>query len=1008
MPYLRHASLLALLLLSSSLTAAAEPRPHYARGDLPKLRKLDRTGVLAALGSFEDQQLSERDFVLRTAELLDASRIPGLSAAVDAGDARRVAELVFRACRADRPAPDRQRAKTATIAEANEILHNRFTFYGEQHQLPADIDWDSNPGTAHWGHDLNRFTYLSPLMQAYLDTGDERYSRKAVELMLDWAKKCRLERCFQGSPYVWGSYLNNAIHCRTWCVQLPTLIAAEQITPVELLQILKSLHEQLAYLEIVTDGHSGNWPTIGIQGMLGCLSVLPILRDRDRWADYCAKALCEQVSDQVLPDGAQYELTPHYHRVVINNILSAASSLRALGRDLDPHTKSTLGRMVHYYQQCTVPDGSKQVAFNDSDPGSVQDYRRELAELGCQQMLSPDSALGPEVFPYAGVALLRQRKDQGDLYLAFDAGPYGRGHQHEDKLGFWLFAYGRNLIVDPGRHLYDTSAKSYLLYLRSTKAHSTILVDGQGQHSRGKPATWVARQPLDLKWNVSDRIVSATGQYELGYGAQNAIDVVHCRRIEFVDQRYWIIYDQLLGTGEHLVESRFQLRPASCRSKANRHTPCSRTRICCSARWPRFPTATCRWKTDRKSRAAAGIRTATTRSSRRPPCRCRCARNCPGVRPPCCSPTKAPRCRILSSRWTATSPRCGARASSVERLTRLHDWQSRATMYALGIPLCETRGTTVMARLAFGLPISGRTVWYAVAILAAMLLAITVLTWWYLHPALERTDGVVYGARHGKPLKIDVLRPRHSNGRAVAVMISGSWKSSDSGSAPVWLMAPVLRRGYTVFAVHHVSQPEATVMEIVEDVHRAIRFIRYHADEYNIDPDRIGVTGGSSGGHLSLMLATRGGPGPPNAPDAVDRVSSAVQAVAIFFPVTDLLNLGTSTENAGDGGPPKSYVKAFGPQSQVPEVWQQIGRDCSPIYHITGRLPPVLIHHGDADTLTPLEQSQWFCERAAESGQDVTLVVHRGGKHGWLSMIWDVYLFANWFDQHLKPNLELQ
>ena len=55
--------------------------------------------------------------------------------------------------------------------------------------------------------------------------------------------------------------------------------------------------------------------------------------------------------------------------------------------------------------------------------------------------------LGPECFPYAGVALLRQRQDCGDLYLAFDAGPYGRSHQHEDRLGLWLFAYGRNLLA---------------------------------------------------------------------------------------------------------------------------------------------------------------------------------------------------------------------------------------------------------------------------------------------------------------------------------------------------------------------------------------------------------------------------------------------------------------------------------------------------------------------------------------------------------------------------------
>ena len=66
------------------------------------------------------------------------------------------------------------------------------------------------------------------------------------------------------------------------------------------------------------------------------------------------------------------------------------------------------------------------------------------------------------------------------------------------------------------------------------------------------------------------------------------------------------------------------------------------------------------------------------------------------------------------------------------------------------------------------------------------------------------------------------------------------------------MVAPLLRRGYTVLAVSHLSQPQATVMEIVEDVNRAMRFIRYHADEYGIDPNRLGVTGGSAGGYTVL------------------------------------------------------------------------------------------------------------------------------------------------------------
>jgi acetyl esterase/lipase len=214
--------------------------------------------------------------------------------------------------------------------------------------------------------------------------------------------------------------------------------------------------------------------------------------------------------------------------------------------------------------------------------------------------------------------------------------------------------------------------------------------------------------------------------------------------------------------------------------------------------------------------------------------------------------------------------------------------------------------------------------------------------------------------------------------------------------------APLLRRGYTLFAVYHVSQPEATVMEIVQDVNRAVRFIRHNAGNYGVEPQRLGVTGGSAGGHLSLMLATRAEAGGANAADPIDRESSAVQAVAIFFPVTDLLNLGSSTENAGDGGPPKSFVRAFGPQSTNLAVWKIIGREMSPIYYLNSNVPPTLIYHGDADTLVPLDQSERFQTEARNSGCSVKVVVHKGGKHGWWSMIWDVHRFADWFDENLR------
>lgn len=275
--------------------------------------------------------------------------------------------------------------------------------------------------------------------------------------------------------------------------------------------------------------------------------------------------------------------------------------------------------------------------------------------------------------------------------------------------------------------------------------------------------------------------------------------------------------------------------------------------------------------------------------------------------------------------------------------------------------------------------------------------------WWWFHPDFTESKDIVYARRHGRDLTLSVVRPAKPSGTCVLVMVSGRWKS-DPKKFEAWMGSSFLRQGHTLVAVSHLSQPEATIMEIVEDVQRAVRFVRHHAAEHGIDPQRVGVFGGSSGGHLSLMLATRGGPGDASAADPIDRESSGVQAAAVFYPVTDLLNLGPSTENLHDGGPPKSFRNSFGPKAADLNEWKIIGRDVSPIYHVTKELPPVCIAHGGADTLVPLEQSTRFQKCATDLGCDVSLTVRPGKKHGWPTMIWDAHLFASWLTEHLPPH----
>ena len=151
-----------------------------------------------------------------------------------------------------------------------------------------------------------------------------------------------------------------------------------------------------------------------------------------------------------------------------------------------------------------------------------------------------------------------------------------------------------------------------------------------------------------------------------------------------------------------------------------------------------------------------------------------------------------------------------------------------------------------------------------------------------------------------------------------------------------------------------------------------------------------------------------GGPGLPDAPDPIDRESSAVQAAACFFPPTDFLNYGGPGINGVGLGPMKPLQVAFGPRSQTAEGRQSLGKEISPIYYVTAQLPPTLIIHGDADAAVPLQQSESFMECAKSAGaKHLQLIIRRGKGHGWPegSIVWkseeDVAEFVNWFDKFL-------
>lgn len=256
---------------------------------------------------------------------------------------------------------------------------------------------------------------------------------------------------------------------------------------------------------------------------------------------------------------------------------------------------------------------------------------------------------------------------------------------------------------------------------------------------------------------------------------------------------------------------------------------------------------------------------------------------------------------------------------------------------------------------------------------------------------------VVYGHKDGLALTFDVLRPAEPNGAAVMWLQSGGWYSTWlPPKALVPASTPLLQKGFTVLIVRHGSAPKYAIPDAVSDVRRCVRYVRGHAAELKIDPERIGVLGGSAGGHLSLVLGTTGDDGKPDDKDEVLRHGSRVAAVVALYPPTDIRTWVTD--------PPEAIKKL--PQLKPPLTFDPAKTtELSPALQVTTKAAPALLIHGDKDELVPISHSQQMIAALEKEKVDCRLLTIEGAAHGFNAKQNEVVVPAmvEWFEKHLAP-----
>ena len=276
---------------------------------------------------------------------------------------------------------------------------------------------------------------------------------------------------------------------------------------------------------------------------------------------------------------------------------------------------------------------------------------------------------------------------------------------------------------------------------------------------------------------------------------------------------------------------------------------------------------------------------------------------------------------------------------------------------------------------------------------------------------------MIYGRKFGMALTMDVFTPKAKRQRRRGDLAVKRRLVLDPRRASTSTFSrSCSSRGYTVFAVMHGSQPKFTIPEAIADMNLSVRYIRAHAGRVQAStPTASASRGGSAGGHLSLMLGTAGDAGDPNAKDPVARTSSRVQAVACFFPPTDFLNYGTPGYAWLNRGPKDAFKAPFDFHEWNPELKvirrrsttrraSKIGREISPVYHVTKDDPPTLIIHGDKDALVPL--ATVGADHRASSRRPAcpaSWSSRRARPTAGPSWHDDMRTIADWFDKYLKP-----
>ena len=434
------------------------------------------------------------------------------------------------------------------FAAAEKIIRGELRSCGVSFKFPdtESVDWNSNPTYneyKEWTWQISRHHEWRCLGWCYRQTGDEKYARAFVDFLMSWCEQAPCpESAGSGATNCWRTIEAGIRMTKNWHYAFHAFYKSPYMTDHVIATYLKSIWEHGYRLR---NFHAtGNWLIMEMAGLAHIGMLYPFMVKAKGWADYAYDMLSKEIDIQVYPDGFQYELSTNYHDVVIQNYHWVLCTAKAIGYAVPECLSKNILRMFELNIKLVCPDGYYP-DLNDGGRGTLSFW----CEMGRNYFpdhptISYFATNGKEgslpdytsvALPYAGQAYMRTGWDKKDIWLFMDAGPFGKAHQHEDKLNVLMFAYGKFVMNDSGNYAYDNSEMRK--FILDTRSHNCGLVDDMSQIRR-KTYKWAADmigQRSDMKWSFTGAIDAVEGIYNEGYGS-GLLPVTHTRKLIFFKQ----------------------------------------------------------------------------------------------------------------------------------------------------------------------------------------------------------------------------------------------------------------------------------------------------------------------------------------------------------------------------------------------------------------------------------------------------------------------------------------